>query len=300
MRKNNYIDETNNKYGYLTVIKPIKINNKIYWICKCKCGKEISVIGADLRRGHTTSCGCKQNRNLDLTGRRFGRLIVLNKVEGKKYFSNFLWHCKCDCGNECNIPTSSLVQDKTHSCGCLQKETVSNANKKSLIGKKFGLLTVLEEIPERDKSKQILYKCKCDCGNIKNFIGRNLSNGSTMSCGCLNMSHGELKIMNLLKDNNINFIQEYHPKTFQYFQNARYDFYIPQLNTLIEYDGKQHYIEAHAGWKSESLEHIQERDNYKNKWAIDNKFILIRIPYTHYDDLCIEDLLPNTSKFIIK
>ena len=111
------------------------------------------------------------------------------------------------------------------------------------------------------------------------------------------MSHGEFKIKEILTENNIEFIQEYHPKEFQYFKNARYDFYIPQLNTFIEYDGKQHY-EISTVWKGDTLEIIQKRDELKNKWALDNNFILIRIPYTHYKDLCLEDLLPKFSKFI--
>lgn len=44
----------------------------------------------------------------------------------------------------------------------------------------------------------------------------------------------------------------------------------------------------------------QERDEYKNNWAKENGFTLIRIPYTHYNNICLEDLLPETSTFIIK
>ena len=128
------IDETGNEYGYLTVLNPIKIKNKIYWNCKCKCGKEIFVIGADLRRGHTTSCGCKIYRGLNLTNKRFGRLVVLECTNKRKH-NNVIWRCKCDCGNECEVQTSSLLQGFTQSCGCLHKEIASNVNKKSLINK---------------------------------------------------------------------------------------------------------------------------------------------------------------------
>ena len=44
---------------------------------------------------------------------------------------------------------------------------------------------------------------------------------------------------------------------------------------------------------------IQERDTYKNQWCKENNIPLIRIPYTHLNDLCLEDLLLETSKFII-
>lgn len=294
----NIIDETGNKYGAWTVLKLERINGILKWDCVCECGTHRYITGADLRRGHTKSCGCKsqnKNRLLDLTGQKFGRLTVMHLCE-KKYYGNRLWHCKCDCGNETNVDTSRLIKGITKSCGCIQKEVVSDVNKIDLTGKKFGLWTVLEEIPQRVNNR-IYYKCQCECGTIKNVVSENLSNGTSQSCGCLKMSHGEFKITNLLKDNNIDFIPEFHPNDFKAFQNARYDFYIPKLNTLIEYDGRQHFVENNAGW-DDSLEDIQKRDEEKNKWAKENGFILIRIPYTHYDNLCIEDLIPTTSKFI--
>lgn len=55
----------------------------------------------------------------------------------------------------------------------------------NMIGQKFGKLTVLEELPERNKFGKIVYKCKCDCGSTCNVIGLHLRNGNTKSCGCL-------------------------------------------------------------------------------------------------------------------
>lgn len=68
-------------------------------------------------------------------------------------------------------------------------------SKIDMIGKKFGKLTVLEEADQR-KDRRIVYKCKCDCGNVSYVIGKNLRNGTTKSCGCLrhesyNTKHGK-------------------------------------------------------------------------------------------------------------
>ena len=294
------IDETGNKYGAWTVLELVKKDNKSYWLCECECGTQRLILGSYLRKGKTKSCGCQRNinRHIDITNQRFGRLIALypiNLNSGK----GIKWHCKCDCGNETDVALSSLRQGSTKSCGCLHKELASEANKKNIIGQKFGLWTVLEELPERNENQKIVYKCKCDCGTIKNVVGGNLLNGLSQSCGCLNMSHGELKIHNLLTKNNIDFIQEYHPENSDIFQNARYDFYIPSQKLLIEYDGKQHFQVKGSGW-NESFEEIQKRDSKKNEWALKNGFTLIRIPYTRYDDLCIEDLMVDTSSFIYK
>ena len=68
---------------------------------------------------------------------------------------------------------------------------------------------------------------------------------------------------------------------------ARFDFYLPKLNILLEYDGIQHFKQGH--W--EPLEKIQERDAYKTQWCKDNNITLIRIPYTDYTKLTTEYLL---------
>lgn len=230
---------------------------------------------------------------VDITNQKFGKLIALYPTE-KRSGKNVVWHCKCECGNECDISSNHLRRGETKSCGCLHKQRASEANKKNIIGQKFGQWTVLEELPERDINQKIVYKCRCSCGTIKNVVGGNLLNGSSQSCGCLNMSHGELKIYNLLTQEGINFIKEYHPKDFNLFQNARYDFFIPSLNILIEYDGRQHYDMKYCRW-NEPFEEIQKRDQLKNEWALNNGYTLIRIPYTHYNNLCIEDLTLQSS-----
>ena len=93
----------------------------------------------------------------------------------------------------------------------------------------------------------------------------------------------------------INYEQE---KRFDSCKDKSYlpfDFYVNN-QYLIEYDGKQHF-------KNEGLfnyEEIHKHDLMKSKWCKENNIPLIRIPYTHYDNLCIEDLLLETSKFIEK
>ena len=304
MRK--LIDLTGKRFGHLMVIERAIKNNKSAWLCKCDCGKEKIIQQCNLVSGKSKSCGCRgaikkikepKIRYKDITNQRFGRLIALYPINVGKG-TGIKWHCICDCGNEKDILSVSLFNGNTKSCGCYHRDITSNHNKKPLIGEKFGLLTVIDEIKERTYNRKVLYKCRCDCGNIKIIRGNSLLTGNTFSCGCLRMSHGEFKIYNLLKEHNIDFIQEYHPDADDIFNGARYDFYIPLKKLLIEYDGRQH-VESNAGW-DESLENIQRRDNLKNQWAIKHNYTLIRIPYTHYDDLCIDDLLPESSIYIIK
>ena len=114
-------------------------------------------------------------------------------------------------------------------------------------------------------------------------------------------SKGELKIRNFLINNDINFIEEYTFDDLKDKSRLRFDFYLPDLNLFIEYDGEQHFKEniQSSGWNSKkNYDIIKYRDNYKNQWCKENNILLIRIPYTHYDEICIEDLLPNTSTFL--
>lgn len=59
-------------------------------------------------------------KRLDLVGNKYGRLLVINKAEPLKGHTR--WLCKCDCGNECIVYSTSLKTGNTTSCGCFKKE----------------------------------------------------------------------------------------------------------------------------------------------------------------------------------
>lgn len=129
-----------------------------------------------------------------------------------------------------------------------------------------------------------------------------LTRGNTKSCGCLKSSAGEELIGKILSLYDIPFTQEQKFDTCIFPDTnrlARFDFFI-ESSYLIEYDGEQHFKSKASGWNTE--EHFQktiEHDNIKNNWCKENNIPLIRIPYTRYKDLCIEDLLLETSQYIV-
>ena len=83
----------------------------------------------------------------------------------------------------------------------------------------------------------------CDCGNSIVVSTGALRSGSTQTCGCKKMSHGEIKIASLLDSYNIPYTRE---QTFESCINPttgrplRFDFYVNR-SYLIEFDGKQHF-----------------------------------------------------------
>lgn len=289
------IDISNQRFGYLTAISPTRLNGRFAWHCICDCGNEIDVDSNNLRYGKTKSCGCQKSNLIskkvskDKTGQKIGYLTVLGPTE-KRDNGGVVWKCQCDCGKICYIPTSNLSRKHTTSCGCMKYKIVSDKLKLKLLGKTFEYLTVIEELPSENYESKWL--CQCKCGNTIIATGWHLTKGIVKSCGCL-YSKGEVKIRELLLANNIPFEEQKIFSTCKSENNVvlKFDFYINN-KYLLEYDGEQHFlIEPKGYYTSEKIQEIKNRDEIKNQWCKDNNIPLIRIPYTKYDTLTIEDLL---------
>lgn len=126
---------------------------------------------------------------IDLTGKRFGKLVVLSKGESRRTSGGQFkatWICKCDCGNTTTVDAEKLRNGRTRSCGCAFGEVVSQKKRKDITGQRFGRLIVVKFIPmnERD-NRDRQWLCKCDCGNYVQVNGTKLRSGHTNSCGCL-------------------------------------------------------------------------------------------------------------------
>lgn len=75
-------------------------------------------------------------------------------------------------------------------------------NIKDLKGKKFGKLTVLEQTDKR-QDKCIVWKCKCDCGNIVEVSSKRLINNINMSCGCYQKERQKYSMNKLQKNQSV-------------------------------------------------------------------------------------------------
>ena len=127
-------DLTGQRFGKLTVLRRADALQDgkpagDRWLCRCDCGGTATVLGANLVRGHTKSCGClKEN---DLTGQHIGALTVLGRSDkyakrGKRRVR--LWECRCDCGATTYKATDTLTADVENSCAeCAQKRNAACA-----------------------------------------------------------------------------------------------------------------------------------------------------------------------------
>jgi 5-methylcytosine-specific restriction endonuclease McrA len=140
----------------------------------------------------------------DLTGKKFGRLTAISRAEPKIYYYAkrkdvvYRWHCICDCGTKCIVPSESLRGGHSQSCGCLQKDIIRKmglSRRTDLTGKKFGRLTVVK-YHDKNKHGQLRWLCQCSCGNKCVVGGNHLGNGHTKSCGCAREKSGNIGAKN--------------------------------------------------------------------------------------------------------
>lgn len=162
---------TGKRFGQLTVLEYDRTKQK--WKCQCDCGNTIYKTTGHLN-ANAVSCGCAQKK--DLTGKRFGKLMVLSKTENRKRGA-YLWRCQCDCGNICEKTTGDLNSGSAISCGCSWRQAAVRA------GERYGKLVAVRPTEHRS-SKSVVWECRCDCGNIITVRATLLTSGHTTSCGC--------------------------------------------------------------------------------------------------------------------
>lgn len=236
------------KFGRLTVIELDEKRNEIerqrvknnettclniYYKCKCDCSNLTTVSARSLKSGKTKSCGCYNKEKLkerreDLTGQKFGMLVVL-KMAGIDKYNQIKWLCKCDCGNEKVVGGWHLKRGDTKSCGCLLKE---------MKGKNHPRYNTNLTDEERDKGRNIegygefintvlkrdSYTCQC-CGEKGEIVHHldgygwckekrtDIKNGITLCKKCHDAFHMEYGKGGNTKEQFEEFLIKYKGKT---------------------------------------------------------------------------------------
>lgn len=239
---------------------------------------------------------------------------VINPETKSKIYMGKPAYSKCKC-MICNQSeryflnyelNNGKVSDKCKKCTLLERNT---KNKEIQIGKIYGYLEIIGDAGYKitsEKKNRHFSICKCLlCGNIIEIMDNKIQTGNNISCGCIG-SRGETEIKLLLDKNNIIYnkdiiYQELFQKTKR---RLRFDFIIynedGSINRFVEFDGNQHKTGMWGGnWSNtETLETIQERDNIKNKFCLENNYILIRLPYSLLNKITLEDIF--SDKYRVK
>lgn len=262
----------------------------MYVKIRCKhieCGKQILVTPHDFLRGHGCAlCSDKKrlennknhnkNRFLErLLERSGGRIILMgnwtNSTEPTMFYDS-------ECGTWYKAIPNSV--DKSFHFACPRCIVRSKPKDDKVFQKEVRELYG-EEYTFLEKYKNATTKIECQ-HNICGYVWKIQPNNFLTGYGCprCSQSHGEKAIEKWLSQNNYDFIPQ---KIFPACRDKRplpFDFFLPQYNLAIEYDGEQHYKPFRHFGGEEKYGIRRNHDLMKNKYCADNNINLLRIPYT--------------------
>ena len=205
---------------------------------------------------------------------------------------NSIIEVKCDLHGEKNTHSNNLLKLISPCDECSKIISKSGEGKKSdekwrelWDGKKLELNNIHNNKYDYSKViyKGVSSKIKIICPKHGEFNQLFRSHYYDLNgCPKCNSSKGEVKISNILTTNNVKFQTQ---KKFNPLGRKSFDFYLPEYNLCIEYDGRQHFESIdHFGGK-ESLKTQKCNDKVKNKFCENNNIDLLRIPYWEYDKI---------------
>lgn len=225
-------------------------------------------------------------QRLDLTGDKYGDFTVVEMLYGYKCISGkYRTYCRCvdDDGNEYIIRADALRTGMTkHTKGVGNKVTA-----KDITGQVFGHLTALYPTGKKASNGCKVWYCLCDCGKYTESTVGNLIRGHTRSCGHRHRSKYEDFIYQYLSSLDVSFETEYR------FNDCKessgrfclpFDFYFPEINSVIEFDGQHHFVPVKGWGGDDKFVKTKENDQIKNDYCNNNGIRLLRIPYTSTEE----------------
>lgn len=270
------------------VKKPVK------FIC-LKCGKEQKVQRGEvlLRKGKNYQCQfchyTKEEKTLE-TKHKIENLLK-NRPISLKYFRRVGENATFFCSN-CNNtfrrePLRFLKNPTCPSCEGGGKNSLDFTLKqlKKIHGEDYEILNLEDYVNTRTPLK-IRHKC----GFIWRSSLHNLIYHSCPKCS-KKTSKGERAIMAYLDSHNIKYIPQFKQTIKNH--NLFFDFFLPDFNLFIEFQGEQHYIPIKAWGGEEDLIVRQYRDNLKRDWCKENHCSLLEIPYTQF--INIDKILESST-----
>lgn len=295
--------------------------------CECEtCGKTVSIKKSEYEKNehHFCSRECHYNcRKETVYCQNCGKEFISDSSKKRKYCCHkcaieYISHhqktnkeilvCKY-CGKEfeahvsdrrsfCSKPCAYNWKHE-HPCNNEYQEGRRQKGERNFFNKYNNINTTTIVIGQYVNAKTKI-KCKCSMhGQEFEMIPSHILRGAS-GCSRCNLSIGENKIKDILIKNNINFVQQKRFDDCKDKYKLAFDFYLPDHNIVIEYDGEQHFRTVTYGKMSEeqalkNLETTQKHDAIKNKYCERNNIQLIRIKYTEKENIekIIKDKIIN-------
>ena len=261
------------------VSKYIGSTKQIDAVCKV-CGEKWSARAVDILRGS----GCPKCRYANMTKTHDDYIKQLAKINNgvvavDKYINSYtkIKHRCLKCGNEWMVAPRDLLQgNHCPRCSTRKKSHEQYVNELSLNNPNIEVVETYV-----NANTNIKHQCKI-CGYEWMARPNHILHG--LGCPNCQETSGEQAVRQWLVDNNIRYESQ---KRFSDCKNQRmlpFDFYLPDYNCCIEYDGAQHFREVELWGGKEYLLRRQQNDQIKNNYCNENDIYLIRIRYD--EDVC--------------
>lgn len=276
------------------------------WVATFKCLNCGEIFQNRINRvvDGTKGCSCgKKSPAANLAGTVKGVWKIIERAPSREGRRDAYWKCQCViCGKEFESNTANINR-RDHAYCDHQGNSLGGRIPSLSVGMIFGNLTVKEYLGDRQ------WKCQCTCGRFTTKRTDLLTTGKVYACPiCSGVSKGEAKLYDLLTNMDIDFEQQKTFDTCRFKDTnalAKFDFFLSDLNILIEYNGEQHYgyhvSNGKPGWNNEeNFKATQERDRQKIEWCKKNDFPLLIIPYTDFNILDEDYLQEKIDELIIK
>lgn len=201
----------------------------------------------------------------------------------------------CNCEREWDTCWSSIIHVGTGCPYCGKKilGDINLENQRPDISKEWNYSKNTSSPSEyfQSSSKRVWWLCsKCGHEWEATIANRTSKKGTGCPRCNINLSKGVVEIEKILISFDVNYILEKTFKNCRYKLPLPFDFYLPEFNACIEYQGEHHYMPVRYGNRSlksseEEFELWKIKDEIKENFCIRNKINLIKIPYWEFDNI---------------
>ena len=264
-----------------------------------KCKNNIQMIPSNLLRGHKCNIcfGTHKYTNEDID-------YKIKKYLGEDFrlvgnYKNWNIPIKIEHiskNHNFNILVKAL-QKGVHCKECYRKSKTKPQEQieKELYNKLGNEYLVIGKYTSGKKSISILHT---KCGKVYNPIVHSVLSSSN-KCPTCKESSGEKMTREYLNKYNVQYVPQKKFKELKDIKQLSYDFYLPKYNTLIEYQGKQHYKSINIkGLGMTNLKKQQYHDKLKRDYALNNGIYLLQIPYKVNSTIKIDKYLTKCLSII--
>lgn len=291
-----YIKEYLSKHEYTCeLVSTEYVNCDADLVFKCECGSEFYASWHNIRKMYGLCKECsnlRRRKTLQAHQRRSDDLYgegqyVINDISGGRFNVTH-----SECGNSFYIRKDHFWGGQgCKFCNAKKRDTHALSNKEFLhrVSKYCADYEFISDY--KNNRTSVLIKCK-KCGKIFSRIPSHIFDQG-LSCPQCNRSNGEISIEAYLKNKRIKYISQHRFTGCRRGKPLSFDFYLPDYNICIEYQGQQHYAPVAVFGGEFAFKRQQQCDSVKREYCTQNGVELLEIPFWDFKniDRILDDLL---------